>query len=108
MALIDLDQSIPSESTYYSLSLIGSSGAAYADDHRNMNLILGPGGMHAVLTSQGSVGLFNLIDDFANAVQQGDDFSSFWDETESALQVSEDVQRAADSREVVVVGGRRA
>jgi predicted dehydrogenase len=108
MALIDLDQSIPSDNAYYSLTLIGSSGAAYADDHRDMNLILGHGGMHAVRTSQGGVGVFNLIDDFANAVQQGDDFSSFWDETESALQVAEDVRRAADSREVVVVGGRRA
>lgn len=41
MALIDCTRSLPANSDpYYSLTLIGSTGAAYADDHRNTNLLL--------------------------------------------------------------------
>lgn len=42
MALIDCSFSLPATSPpYYSLTMIGSNGAAYADDHRNTNLVLG-------------------------------------------------------------------
>jgi predicted dehydrogenase len=44
MAVIDCQQhGSLSGSPYYSLSLIGSSGAAYADDHHNVNLWLKQG-----------------------------------------------------------------
>ena len=41
MALIDCTRTLPVGSDpYYSLTLIGSTGAAYADDHHNTNLLL--------------------------------------------------------------------
>ena len=39
MAMIDVNTSLPPGDSYRSLSLIGSTGAAYADDHHNMQLI---------------------------------------------------------------------
>ena len=42
MALIDCSFSLPENAQpYYSLTVVGSSGAAYADDHRNTNLVIG-------------------------------------------------------------------
>ena len=43
MALIDFTNSLPDGDNYESLSLIGSKGAAYADDHRNRNLFFNRG-----------------------------------------------------------------
>ena len=43
MALIDFTNSLPDGDNYESLSLIGSKGAAYADDHRNRNLFFNGG-----------------------------------------------------------------
>ncbi len=41
MALIDCSRALqPGSDSYYALTLIGSKGAAYADDHHNTNLLL--------------------------------------------------------------------
>ena len=39
MALLDHAHCLPVGDTYYCLSLIGSAGAAYADDHQNVQLV---------------------------------------------------------------------
>jgi hypothetical protein len=39
MALIDVNTALPQGNDYRSLSLIGSHGAAYADDHHNVQLV---------------------------------------------------------------------
>ncbi len=39
MALIDYSNALPAGEGYQSLSVIGSAGAAYADDHQNMQLL---------------------------------------------------------------------
>ena len=49
MALIDIATSRPGEENYYSMHLVGSEGAAYADDHRNVHLQFGTGGTRAHL-----------------------------------------------------------
>ena len=49
MALIDIATHRPGKENYYSMHLIGSQGAAYADDHRNVHLQFGPGGTRAHL-----------------------------------------------------------
>jgi predicted dehydrogenase len=41
MAILDFANTFPSGQSYDSLSLIGSSGAAYADDHHNTHLLYG-------------------------------------------------------------------
>ena len=47
MALIDFTNSLPDGDNYESLCLIGSKGAAYADDHRNRNLFFNGGAPEA-------------------------------------------------------------
>ena len=57
MALIDDVRTLPNGDGYLSLSLIGSSGAAYADDHHNRNLLFQGGDPSAIDTGQGSAAL---------------------------------------------------
>ena len=41
MSVIDYSASLPPGPRYHFLSMIGSKGAAYADDHHNVNLVYG-------------------------------------------------------------------
>ena len=50
MALIDVHRALPAGDGYRSLALIGSLGAAHADDHHNAQLLYGGGRAQAVLT----------------------------------------------------------
>ena len=43
MALIDVSDDLPPGDGYRSVTVIGSDGAGYADDHRNRNLVFGGG-----------------------------------------------------------------
>jgi len=52
MALIDLATNRPGTASYYSMHLIGSEGAAYADDHRNAHLLIGGEGSRAIVHEQ--------------------------------------------------------
>jgi predicted dehydrogenase len=67
MALLDY-AALPAGDDYFSLSLIGSSGAAYADDHHNMQLVLGPQGPQAVKTDAGDLPLLAQLKEFLAAI----------------------------------------
>jgi myo-inositol 2-dehydrogenase/D-chiro-inositol 1-dehydrogenase len=69
MALIDHAQMLPAGGGYFSLSLIGSAGAAYADDHHNRQLLFKGGHPSAVLTEEGA-GLLAMLQEFIDAVQE--------------------------------------
>jgi predicted dehydrogenase len=60
MALLDFAQQLPSGQTYDSLSLIGSKGAAYADDHHNTHLLFANNHPTALLSDCGTGFLFEL------------------------------------------------
>ena len=49
MAMINFSNTLPEGDAYHSLSLIGSRGAAYADDHRDRNLVFSGGSAKAEL-----------------------------------------------------------
>jgi predicted dehydrogenase len=70
MALIDCSTSLAAGDDYYSLSAIGSTGAAYADDHHNMQLVFGGGHPQAVRTSQGDKALLATLQEFIDAAAQ--------------------------------------
>ncbi len=53
MAILDCDRSLPSAEIYFSLSVLGSTGATYADDHHNRQLLLGPAGARGVTSGEG-------------------------------------------------------
>ena len=61
MAIIDYSTSLPQGPGYYFLSMIGSKGAAYADDHNNVNLRYGTADIHALGTSYGNIELLSQI-----------------------------------------------
>src|SRR5205085_8908378 len=70
MALIDYARTLPPGDAYFSLSLIGSAGAAYADDHHNMQLLFGRGHPRALNTGQGDGRLLAQLQEFVTAVAE--------------------------------------
>jgi len=65
MALIDLAHGLPAGDDYWSLSIIGSRGGAYADDHRNRQLLFGGGTARAECTREGDWPLLQLLRSFS-------------------------------------------
>ena len=76
MALLDFTNSLPTGDNYESLSLIGSKGAAYADDHRNRNLFFNGGAPDAKYpdTSMNFIG--PMLEDFTKRIKTGADLES--------------------------------
>jgi predicted dehydrogenase len=104
MAIIDFDSASPGGNEYYSLSMIGSTGAAYADDHHNMNLLLNSGGTSTLLTPQRDSALAATIDCFATAVRDGGEFSPNWRDTLAAKQAGTQVRESIEQHAVVAGG----
>lgn len=72
MALIDHCDHLPPGDGYHSLAVIGSAGAAYADDHQNMQLVFQGGHPRAVRTGEDNAGwLFLLLQEYVEALQSG-------------------------------------
>jgi predicted dehydrogenase len=70
MAVIDYAETLPPGDGYFSLSLIGSTGAAYADDHHNMQLLYGGGHPSALHTGEADLSALAQLQEFLNAVEQ--------------------------------------
>ena len=70
MALIDYSMTLPRGADYFSLSVIGSSGGAYADDHHNMNLLYRGGHPLALDIGQGQVHILDQLQEFINAIEE--------------------------------------
>ncbi len=69
MALIDYSPALPQGDGYFSLSLIGSSGATYADDHRNMQLLYGGGRPAAINVGEGDIAGVLQLQEFINSIE---------------------------------------
>ena len=69
MALIGVANTLPPGDGYRSLTLIGSSGAAYADDHHQTQLLYRGGLPSAARTSESHVAETSLLRDFLNEVR---------------------------------------
>ena len=100
MALIDVASTLPPGGDYYSLSLIGSTGAAYADDHHNMNLLFNGGSPSAIRTGQGQAHLLGQLDEFLGALREGRETSVTIEATAAAIDVMETVKSAAQAGRV--------
>ncbi len=68
MALIDVAHSLPAGDGYYSLSLIGSLGAAYADQHHDMQLLYTGGKPAAVASRENAHQLLAQLENFVASV----------------------------------------
>ena len=70
MAIIDVATGRPGPDSYYSMHLIGSTGAAYADDHRNAHLLLNDSGPKALLHEQNRLlGIQNMLGEFVSGIR---------------------------------------
>lgn len=68
MALIDYTGSLPAGDPYQSLALIGSAGAAYADDHLNMQLVYRGGTPQALRIGEEAKQLAAMLQALVDAV----------------------------------------
>ena len=105
MALIDEARTLPIGDGYLSLSLIGSTGAAYADDHHNRNLVFQGGDPSAIDTSQGSAALTAQIEEFVTAIEERREPAASGAENRTALQVAEAAVTSLQSQKALRLNG---
>lgn len=67
MAVLDFSDRLPAGQGYDSLSLVGSNGAAYSDDHHNTHLLFAGGNPAALIDDCGD-GLLHEVQSFVDAV----------------------------------------
>ncbi|MCL2330410.1 MAG: Gfo/Idh/MocA family oxidoreductase, partial [Phycisphaerae bacterium] len=90
MAMIDWADTLPASSDpYFSMSLIGSKGAGYADDHHNMHLLYGGAEPKALLNSQGLGHLIAELQNFVDAVREKRDHAVTPTDGRWAVQVAQ-------------------
>ena len=94
MALIDCAPTLPGARGYFSLSAIGSSGAAYADDHHNTHLLLRDGDPTALISDQESESLGGLIEEFLRAISEDRAPAITGADGRDLLEISTAVQRS--------------
>jgi myo-inositol 2-dehydrogenase/D-chiro-inositol 1-dehydrogenase len=101
MALIDLARTLPAGAPYYSLSLIGSTGAAYADDHHNMQLHYGGGTPAALATDAREVETAARLQEFVDAIEERREPSVSANEILQAYEIAEIAINAASTGRAV-------
>ena len=62
-------ETLPEGDGYFSLSLIGSAGAAYADDHHNTQLLYAGGHAAALKTGESEFEELAQLQEFVNAIE---------------------------------------
>ena len=85
--MLDFTDSLPSGEGYHSLCLIGSRGAAYADDHRNRNLLFAGGAPKASPPDSRRAFIQPMLEDFFASVSEGSDSSSASQNYARALEI---------------------
>lgn len=102
MVVIDETGALPNGGDYFSLTVIGGTGAAYSDDHRNMNLIVDGVYPHAIRTGQGAVHLAQQLQKFIDTLGGSLQPSVTTQDILKVLQVSDAVVEAAATHRVSV------
>lgn len=105
MALIDYTDRLPTGTNYQSLSVIGASGAAYADDHQNMQLALQDGAVCAVPTGEGLAGDVAMLQAFVDGVLGGNNLTAATVEWQRVLAVAAAAVQSAQTGQAVNVAG---
>lgn len=103
MAVIDSHQAASAEA-YFSMSLIGSSGAAYADDHHNQQLLFRRESTQALKTGDsriargGEVARLAQLQEFANAIHEQREPAVTGEDARRAALVSEAAWQSIEHR----------
>jgi len=101
MALVDHSATLPPGSGYFSLSVIASTGAAYADDHRNVHLLFGGGRPAAMPTSRGSLHYLAELQEFVDAVETGRPPATTLDDGQRAVEVVRAAEQSMETGRAV-------
>lgn len=94
MALIDFTNRLPAGDGYQSLSVIGSAGAAYADDHQNMQLVFRGGRPQAVRAEETGRRHAAAVQEQIESLQAGHGVAACVAEWQSVLKVADAVRQA--------------
>ena len=100
MALITYSNRLPPGDGYQSLSVIGSSGAAYADDHQDRQLVFAGGSPRAVRGGEGTT-LASLVQEFVDGLLEQNDVSAGLSAWTRAWEVADAVQRSIELRQAI-------
>jgi predicted dehydrogenase len=106
MALIDNHDQLPPGDGYHSLTVIGSSGAAYADDHHDRQLHFGGGPPQAVPTGEGEAHLAVMVQEFVDTFCEGRVVPGSVDAWRDVLTLADAVKESLSSRKAVHLEGR--
>ena len=107
MSVIDYSASLPQGPGYHFLSMIGSKGAAYADDHHNVNLVYGDGGTRALDPGHGVGHILAQLQEFVDAICEGRDPAPTGVDGRSAVLVAEaSAESMSCGRTARLVGGQ--
>ena len=87
--MIDFSSTPAEGEGYHSLSLIGSRGAAYADDHRDRNLIFTGDAANAELPGCKNAFIQPMLEDFLAALSTGESSENARDDYLAARQIVE-------------------
>ena len=108
MALIDVSAGLPPGGGYQSVSVIGSAGAGYADDHHNRALLFGGGDPAARDPGEGNHDLVGELTEFvASSGAEGRAAPVTGADAHAALQVAAAAAASAASGNVAVRRGDR-
>jgi predicted dehydrogenase len=105
MALIDHWDHLPPGDGYRSLSLIGSTGAAYADDHQNAQLVFRGGPPQALGVDEGGREHLALVQAFVDGIDQGHDLSASVSAWRLVMAGADAARESIASRRAVALGG---
>jgi len=108
MALIDRSRSLPVGSApYFSSTVIGRTGAAYADDHHNTHLLFGGGRPAGLGPDETDHAYRAQLADFSAAIEEGRAPLAGAQELLRAMDIAESLPRCLeDGRAVKRVEGR--
>ena len=99
MALIDYSNGLPPGDSYSSLSLIGSTGAAYADDQKNMQLVYRGGHPESWRAEEKNSQIQVMIQEFVIGINDNRNFAPTVESWKSAWKIASAVQESLATKE---------
>jgi predicted dehydrogenase len=105
MALISYSSALPPGDDYRSLSVMGSDGAAYLDDHQNMQMIFRGSHPQALRTEEGVGSLVNLTQSFVDALQADIELAPGLAEWQRTRLAARAVEQSLESRQAISMEG---
>jgi predicted dehydrogenase len=106
MALIDYTNRLPPGDSYQSLSVIGFSGAAYAEDDQNMQLAFRGGEAKALPTTRHPILAWTaVVQEFVDALAGGHDLAHSITDWRQVFALADAVNRSLASRQSIVWEG---